>query len=300
MANNTYINILIMISNSNMNSNSSSNSSSNSKSLKIQYNTFCNNCGKIGHLLNDCKNPITSIGIISFRYNTLLSCFEYLLIQRNDSFGFVEFIRGKYPLYNLQYLQTLINEMTVEEKNKLLTMKFEDMWKLLWGEFSNGQYRNEETSSKEKFEYLKKGVKSKDVEYNIESLIASSNTNWSEPEWGFPKGRRNYNETDLECSVREFNEESGFNLNKCFIVHNISPFEEIFCGSNYKSYKHKYFLTYMDFENSEPVIQVSNEISDIKWKSYADCIALIRSYNLEKKRMLSNIDILLKKTTLVQ
>ena len=69
MPNNTYIYILIM--------------NSNSKSLKIQYNTFCNNCGKIGHLLNDCKNPITSIGIIAFRYNNSHSHFEYLLIQRN-------------------------------------------------------------------------------------------------------------------------------------------------------------------------------------------------------------------------
>ena len=195
MPNNTYIYILIM--------------NSNSKSLKIQYNTFCNNCGKIGHLLNDCKNPITSIGIIAFRYNTTQTCFEYLIIQRNDSFGFVEFIRGKYPLYNLPYLQTLINEMTLEEKNKLLTMKLEDMWKLLWGDFSNGQYRNEETTSKEKFEYLKKGVKIKDVEYSIESLIASSTTKWTEPEWGFPKGRRNYQEKDIDCGIREFTEETG-------------------------------------------------------------------------------------------
>ena len=43
---------------------------------------------------------------------------EYLMIQRNDSFGFVEFIRGKYPLHNEDYIQTLINEMTMEEKNK--------------------------------------------------------------------------------------------------------------------------------------------------------------------------------------
>jgi 8-oxo-dGTP pyrophosphatase MutT (NUDIX family) len=188
--------------------------------------------------------------------------------------------------------------MTNEEKNMLKTKEFEEIWFNVWGKTANfSHYKNEETISKEKFNQLKYGINGL---YNLSDLVDASITKWEEPEWGFPKGRRNYNETDLECSVREFNEETGFNLNKCFIVHNISPFEEIFCGSNYKSYKHKYFLTYMDFENSEPVIQVSNEISDIKWKSYADCITLIRSYNLEKKRMLSNIDILLKKTTLVQ
>ena len=129
----------------------------------------------------------------------------------------------------------------------------------------------------------------------LNNLIEASTTSWDEQEWGFPKGRKNYNETDLDCAIREFNEETGFEIDKRNIVQNISPFEEIFFGSNYKSYKHKYFLTYMDFENVEPVIQETNEISKIQWKSYADCIASIRSYNLEKKRLLSNIDILLKK-----
>ena len=94
----------------------------NSKSLKSTYNNFCNNCGKTGHLLADCKNPITSIGIISFRYSTTNNCLEYLLIQRNDSFGFVEFIRGKYPLFNLSLnlIKSLDAELNFTKINKLL------------------------------------------------------------------------------------------------------------------------------------------------------------------------------------
>ena len=56
----------------------------------------------------------------------------------------------------------------------------------------------------------------------------------------------------------------------------------------------------MDYENSEPQLNdKSKEVSGIKWKTYSDCIASIRPYNLEKKRMLSIIDILLKKTSLM-
>ena len=263
---------------------------SNSKSLKIQYNTFCNNCGKIGHILNDCKNPITSIGIIAFRYNSSQGYFEYLLIQRNDSFGFVEFIRGKYPIYNQQYLQTLINEMTLEEKNKLVTMKFEDMWKLLWGDFSNGQYRNEETTSKEKFEYLKKGVKIKDIEYNIESLIASSTTKWKEPEWGFPKGRRNYQEKDIDCGIREFTEESGYSCNDFKLIENIIPYEEIFIGSNIKSYKHKYYLACMINNTLDIQDYQKSEVKNIKWMSFDECLNYIRPYNLEKINIIEKIN----------
>ena len=30
------------------------------------------------------------------------------------------------------------------------------------------------------------------------------------PEWGFPKGRRNYKEKDLIVRIREFEEETGY------------------------------------------------------------------------------------------
>lgn len=33
---------------------------------KTTYN-FCNNCTKQGHLFNQCKMPITSIGIVAFK-----------------------------------------------------------------------------------------------------------------------------------------------------------------------------------------------------------------------------------------
>ena len=217
----------------------------NSKSLKLTYNNFCNNCGKTGHLLAECKNPITSIGIISFKYNNVTNSMEYLIIQRNNSFGFVEFIRGKYPLYNVQYIQTLINEMTLDEKNKLLTMNFEELWSLLWGEYSNNQYRSEEMSSKDKFELLKRGIKIRNNEFSMQSLIDASNTSWPEPEWGFPKGRRNYQEKDIDCGIREFMEETGYGINDFKLIENIIPYEEIFIGSNIKSYKHKYYIAYM-------------------------------------------------------
>ena len=41
--------------------------------------TFCNNCGKNGHVFHQCKQPITSIGIIAFRYN-INNKLEYLMI----------------------------------------------------------------------------------------------------------------------------------------------------------------------------------------------------------------------------
>ena len=56
---------------------------------------LCNNCGNYGHLFYNCKKPITSIGIICFRYN-LENKIEFLLVQRKDTLGYVDFLRGKY------------------------------------------------------------------------------------------------------------------------------------------------------------------------------------------------------------
>ena len=44
---------------------------------------YCNNCGKPGHIYNQCKIPITSYGVIAFRYNPDHEL-ELLMICRKD------------------------------------------------------------------------------------------------------------------------------------------------------------------------------------------------------------------------
>ena len=124
------------------------------KSQKTYY--FCNNCGKQGHVFGHCKLPITSVGIVAFR--RIDKDIRYLLICRKDSLGFIEFLRGKYPLYNSDYIQTLINEMTVQEKTKLMTKSFEELWRCLWGDYIGLQYRGEERHAKEKFTQINLNV----------------------------------------------------------------------------------------------------------------------------------------------
>ena len=42
-------------------------------------NNFCNNCGKYGHSFNKCNHPITSLGIIVYRFNPNINNLEYLI-----------------------------------------------------------------------------------------------------------------------------------------------------------------------------------------------------------------------------
>lgn len=250
-----------------------------------EYN-FCNNCGKHGHLFHQCKNPITSIGVIVFNNKKEL---KYLMIRRKDSLGYVDFMRGKYPLFNKRYLLNIINEMTLSEKKNLLEKDFDELWKELWGDHIGVQYRGEEKTSKEKFNSLKTGITLKTQSYSLESLINESESKWDEPEWGFPKGRRNFQEKDLCCALREFEEETGCNKNAIKIVYNLLPFEELFTGSNYKSYKHKYFLAYMEEDINLENFQ-KTEVSKIEWKTFNECRDYIRPYNLEKVDLLERVN----------
>ena len=254
--------------------------------------SYCNNCGKLGHSYNQCKIPITSIGLIVFRKHN--DEIQYLMIRRKNSLGHIDFMRGKYSLNNKYYIINMINQMTVEEKNLMRKGDFDELWKNLWGGSNiTSQYKNEEIISREKFKALTAGITTRTDFYTLYDLIDESdkNHNWEETEWGFPKGRRNNQEKDFECALREFREETGYPLDALKNIQNILPFEEIFTGSNYKSYKHKYYLMYMNYNEdiTTHYIYDNIEISKVEWKSFAECIKAIRPYNKEKIQMLTRI-----------
>lgn len=249
---------------------------------------FCNNCGRNGHLFHSCKKPISSLGIICFTYHN--NVLKFLLICRKDTLGYVDFLRGKYPIYNKLYIKNLLDEMTIKEKNNLLTKSFNVLWNELWGGFVGNQYLSEEKISKNKFKNIKEGIiLNNHNNYNLEDLISETQHDWTEPEWGFPKGRRNYLETDLNCAIREFTEETGLTSKEFTIIKNITPYEEIFMGSNFKSYKHKYYLAYIDDIDDIDLEYQKSEVSNIGWFNIDECKEKIRPYNFERLVMFDKI-----------
>ena len=130
-------------------------------------------------------------------------------------------------------------------------------------------------------------------------LIEESQTNWIEPEWGFPKGRRNFQENDLNCAFREFEEETGYSKQQLNLLQNVMPFEEIFTGSNLKSYKHKYYIANINCNEKRNFDFQESEVSQIKWVSLNECILKIRPYNLEKIDLIKKIDKVLEGNRLI-
>jgi 8-oxo-dGTP pyrophosphatase MutT (NUDIX family) len=245
---------------------------------------LCNNCGNYGHLFYNCKKPITSFGILCYRRN-LKNVIEYLLVQRKDTLGYVDFLRGKFSETNNFQLINIISEMTQEEKTNIQTKTYKELWCKLW----NNVLESYEIKNEEKFNYIKKN----------KPYLFTTESPWKEPEWGFPKGRRNYKEKDLECALREFSEETGYDKSDITLLKNLNSFEEIFTGSNLKSYKHKYFLASIPYFTSLDDCNYQKcEIGNMKWFSFENAIKQIRDYNIEKIELLTDINKLLEENTI--
>jgi 8-oxo-dGTP pyrophosphatase MutT (NUDIX family) len=238
-----------------------------------------------------------SNGIVAFTKTK--NKLKYLLICRKDTLGYVDFLRGKYSLYDEKYIKNLIDEMTISEKQKLLEHDFNYLWKELWGGFNQTQYKSEEKIAEDKFNQLKEGmiIFNRD-EYSLKSLIESSKTNWVEPEWGFPKGRRNQYENDIDCAIREFVEETGYSKKDINLITNLIAMDEIFTGSNFKSYKHRYFIGHISNVNKKTKYQKS-EVSKINWFTLEECKSKIRPYNLERIELIENTEKALEKYSLI-
>jgi 8-oxo-dGTP pyrophosphatase MutT (NUDIX family) len=280
----------------------------------MKKNPFCSNCGETGHYLKNCLSPVTSYGVILVKlpegflqaeellhnensisgYERVLKDIQFLMIQRRDSLGFIELMRGKYKITDVEYIKYHIATMTSSEHKKLLTNDFDSLWSELWGtpKEQSLNYKSDKESSKVKFNLLKEGVQ--DLSCNkivtLESMINDIKEPWLSAEWGFPKGRRDPREYELQCAFRELYEETGIEENDVLFVRNLEPITETFFGSNHIHYCHKYYIM---FYNSEKEVKydsankfMAQEIGDVNWFTLDECLKKIRPENIEKKEVL--------------
>lgn len=279
---------------------------------------LCANCGGGGHTFRACDLPITSFGVICFRRvprhdngNGNLERgtdneHEFLLVQRKDSLCYVEFIRGKYSLQNRGYVSRLLSNMTNEERSRLLTHSFDDLWCNFWRDDRSKRFMNEYNQSRTRFEALRTGfglrtaASGEIVDVDLASLISTSAPGYEETEWGFPKGRRNIDESDTDCAMREFTEETGVLCTDVQSVRPFKAFEETFVGSNKVRYRHVYYvyeaITHDLLQGEEgsgpprPVsIHQSREISRVAWFTRDEVLARIRVSNAERREMFNKL-----------
>ena len=294
------------------------------KLLCKDKNLSCINCGNNSHDYKHCKEPVTSWGIILIQVadkasenkkniSTDLKQFDkydgisinnkndlseackymdlirFLLVRRKHSLGYIEFIRGRYIKDNIDGIIYLFQQMTPVEIHKIDTMDFNDLWIDFWGSDSRKLLFNKKefTESKEKFDSLKNKA---GVELSLGFYIKNVKPFYSLPEWGFPKGRKLRGESDLDCAVREFSEETGLDSTDIKIITSVKPIIENIIGTNGVSYRHVYYLA-ENLSDKIPIITEKNntEIGDIGFFTYEDANYILRDYHIEKKNILKNV-----------
>ena len=236
----------------------------------------CRNCGNYGHKLRNCKFPRLSYGIVLFNDKN-----EIVMIEKHDSISYIEFIRGKYKVEEKDYIQLLIDRMSEPEKQKIQTYTFNQLWNNIW-------YSEENTK-----EYHKSNKKYDQIRDNLKYYVDKSCKNYKYNEWEIPKGRRNQDETNKECAIREFTEETNISYDKYDIYDNILPFEESYTGSNNIQYKNVYYIAslksninlYIDDTNNEQI----KEVKSIKWINKDNYREYVRDYSDYKIKILDEI-----------
>lgn len=229
------------------------------------------------------RTTINSYGIIAFcKINNTI---KYLMIQRNNTFGYIDVIKGKYDEKNLIVLKNLINNMTKQERANILTQSFETLWNNMWFK---------------KFSFMKdikdKYIKNSDL---IKNIINNCKYEWIEPEWEFPKGRKIHGESDIKCAKREFVEETGIELDKIKLIENVIAYDEYNIGTNFKPYYFKLYLAYIDNHNVDISHYQSSEVNTVKWLTYEECLQCIRCYHYDKMFNLKKINKLLNTFILI-
>lgn len=288
----------------------------------------CGNCGKKGHIFKNCHKPITSLGVICLKYDgtrlqevfqqnkdrnmtynqskfknldfdpeldkKIKTNLKFLLVCRKHTLGFLELVRGNYELETIDDINHLIGvfeRMTYKEIESIKTQEFDTLWNQIWHlkQFNNNHKKEYEISS-QKYQKLKTGIEYENHQYDLNYVLAQMKSNYREPEWEFPKGRRKIKEDDITCAVREFKEETDF-ADVDFEILNANTISEIFMGSNHFNYKYIYYLAQ---SNKAVAISETNfhqqiEISNINWFSYDEATKTIRNYSLERLDVLRKV-----------
>lgn len=205
-----------------------------------------------------------------------------LMVKRKDSMAYMEFIRGKYDMGDPAYYERLVGNMTIPEQNSIVSEEFDTLWTRLWGQGRDTHSAEYEIS------------KSKYYQLDRADIIQRNRSKYSDPEWGFPKGRRARGESDSECAVREFFEETNI-CPEAYTLHPNLKFVETFRGTNNVLYRHIYFVALLRDSKiinlkQKLTFMQSKEVSEVDWKSMSECRSVIRPHYTERIALMSDVE----------
>lgn len=225
---------------------------------------------------------ITSYGIILYTWirKDDKKELQFLLPQRRDTIHYMEFPRYK---GDEKMLPKIISLMTKEEKRRIMecynSNRLVDLWFDLWINKRSRAFKKEFKSALENYKCNTELYK---------HLLMDDTIGLDECPWQFSKGRKHWNETELDCAVREFEEETGIKnhenpKNTLISVLPIKPYEDIYVGSDGKLYRNVFYIAYLPFNKyHKPEYRsslfrkyITEETQEMKWMTFDQCMEKI-------------------------
>ncbi|AYV78022.1 MAG: NUDIX hydrolase [Edafosvirus sp.] len=226
------------------------------------------------------NSSVTSYGIILLNLNGPEP--KILMVRRRETFGYTDFVRGKYDPDDKEKLTKLFEEMTVDEYEKISKNNFQKLWddKWLHNDKKNLPYiKKEYFMARDKFNRIS----------NLKYYLHNVKPKYNEKEWQIPKGWCNKGEKNLECAIREFKEETGLNESDIEFMSDMEPLVENRLGTDGKRYKYIYYVA-KSTNNKIPSILTKSQKSEIDTIKYFSCADVpIRFDNPERRTIIEKI-----------
>lgn len=253
------------------------------------------------------------------KFELVKSTIEILMIMNKHTNGFTDFVRGKYRFDDYEQLSFLFKEMTQAERKVIHDYynDFDALWKFLWNiktkpktpttsptnktsessdssenEKKKKNYRyfekREYECAKENFENLKNNK-----QLNLLEILKNTHSCVESPEWGVPKGRRMFEESDIDTAKREFTEETGYLPNDYILFDNIEPYIENIVGTNGVKYRYVYYIALLKTNKINTCKDLNNEryceIGDIGLFDLNTSLTKIRQIHCERKNIIHSV-----------
>lgn len=194
---------------------------------------------------------------------------KVLIIMRKHTYGYVDFVRGHYNPNNYKQIYHMFTHMTPEEINYINnnSNNFDTIYRTIWRDFTDSKkygddkfyeaIRTEYRTSKLNFDTLRDSAMVK-----LDTYIKCSPC-YQTPEWSLPKGKRMYKsnnnlvESNIECALREFSEETGLEKSQFTLFENLSPCMIEYHGSDGLHYRNVFYTSII---NKQPQICNVSEV----------------------------------------
>lgn len=211
-----------------------------------------------------------SYGIGCCRWNIEKKQMEILMVKKRVSYYFLDFVLNKYTHNDISTITNLLSNMTIEEKLILKHMNPKKIWFKAWLEdVDNPNISLMRLRYYHKFETKFRETINKIKEKKFIKLL--NQTNHNDNMWEIPKGRKiNKNEKNLNCAIREFCEETNYDISKITLLNNKEITAKRFVKNTVYIFNYYIGFTYYNELNTKKPIDKIQEISDVKWLSLND------------------------------